>query len=96
VTHPTRTQSSSPGPTKPRDLTVRTTGSLDGAGAVALFTQSWLPDDATEIRGTVVIVHGFGEHSDRYDHVADRLSAEGFAVAPSTTAVTAARRDRAP
>jgi acylglycerol lipase len=61
-------------------LTVRTTGSLDGAGAVALFTQSWLPDDATEIRGTVVVVHGFGEHSDRYDHVADRLSAEGFAV----------------
>jgi acylglycerol lipase len=61
-------------------MTVRSTGSLEGAGDVALFTQSWRPDDATAIRGTVVIVHGFGEHSDRYDHVAERLVAEGYAV----------------
>ena len=61
-------------------MTVRSTGSLAGAGAVALFTQSWLPDDATAIRGTVVIVHGLGEHSDRYDHVAAGLTAESFAV----------------
>jgi acylglycerol lipase len=61
-------------------MTVRATGSLDGAGAVALFTQCWLPDDATTVRGTVVIAHGLGEHSDRYDHVAGRLTDEGLAV----------------
>ncbi len=31
-------------------------------------------------RGVVVLVHGLGEHIDRYDHVAQRLNALGFAV----------------
>jgi alpha-beta hydrolase superfamily lysophospholipase len=31
-------------------------------------------------RGLVVLVHGLGEHIDRYDHVAQRLNALGFAV----------------
>jgi alpha-beta hydrolase superfamily lysophospholipase len=31
-------------------------------------------------RGVVVLVHGLGEHVDRYDHVARRLNALGFAV----------------
>ena len=31
-------------------------------------------------RGVVVLVHGLGEHIDRYDHVARRLNALGFAV----------------
>ena len=31
-------------------------------------------------RGLVVLVHGLGEHIDRYDHVARRLNALGFAV----------------
>ena len=33
-----------------------------------------------EPRGTVVIVHGLGEHIGRYAHVAQRLNAEGFSV----------------
>ncbi len=31
-------------------------------------------------RGVVVVVHGLGEHIDRYDHVARRLNAQGLAV----------------
>ena len=31
-------------------------------------------------RGVVVLVHGLGEHIDRYDHVAQRLNGLGFAV----------------
>ena len=31
-------------------------------------------------RGAVVLVHGLGEHIDRYDHVARRLNGQGFAV----------------
>ena len=31
-------------------------------------------------RGTVVLVHGLGEHIDRYDHVARRLNGLGLAV----------------
>ena len=31
-------------------------------------------------RGLVVLVHGLGEHIDRYDHVARRLNGIGFDV----------------
>jgi lysophospholipase len=49
------------------------------AGGGAIFWQSWV-DDGGGPRAVVVIVHGAGEHSDRYQHVAARLVAEGMAV----------------
>jgi acylglycerol lipase len=49
-----------------------------GAGGVRIFWQSWLPD--ADPRAIVVIAHGAGEHSGRYEHVAERLVAEGYAV----------------
>jgi acylglycerol lipase len=55
------------------------TGTLAGAGGRQIFWQSWAPEDRVA-HGSVVIVHGAGEHSGRYQHVADRLVAEGFAV----------------
>lgn len=58
---------------------VRAAASLHGAGGVQIFTQSWMPD-AGAPRGAVVLVHGFGEHSDRYDWVAGRLVEAGYAV----------------
>jgi lysophospholipase len=58
---------------------VRAAASLHGADGVQIFTQSWLPD-AADPRAIVVLVHGFGEHSDRYDWVAGRLVAAGYAV----------------
>lgn len=53
-------------------------GQLTGVGGVHLFRQTWLPEG--EARGVVVIAHGAGEHSGRYEHVAARLTAEGYAV----------------
>jgi alpha-beta hydrolase superfamily lysophospholipase len=45
-----------------------------------IAVQDWpLPDDA-RLRGVVLLVHGLGEHAGRYDHVAQRLNAWGFAV----------------
>jgi alpha-beta hydrolase superfamily lysophospholipase len=45
-----------------------------------LAVQDWpLADDVAE-RGTVLIVHGLGEHAGRYEHVARRLNGWGFAV----------------
>jgi acylglycerol lipase len=58
---------------------VRAAASLRGAGGVQLFTQSWLPE-VGEPRAAVVLVHGFGEHSDRYGWVAEHLVAAGYAV----------------
>ena len=57
---------------------IHATGLLTGAGGRRIFWQSWSPDG--EPRALVVIVHGAGEHSDRYVHVADRLCADGYAV----------------
>ncbi|MFD4460747.1 alpha/beta fold hydrolase [Nocardia sp. NPDC058480] len=45
----------------------------------AIHVRSWLPTE-TEPRGVVQIAHGMGEHSDRYGHLAERLSGLGFAV----------------
>jgi alpha-beta hydrolase superfamily lysophospholipase len=58
---------------------VRAAASLHGAGGVQIFTQSWLPEDGAP-RAGVVLVHGLGEHSDRYERVAERLVAAGYAV----------------
>ena len=38
----------------------------------------WWPVDAPQ--GVVVLIHGLGEHSGRYGHVARRLNQAGFAV----------------
>jgi alpha-beta hydrolase superfamily lysophospholipase len=51
---------------------------FSGAGGVRIVWQSWLPD--AEPRAVVVMAHGAGEHSGRYEHVAGRLVAEGYAV----------------
>ena len=47
-------------------------------GTSRLFHQTWLPD--TDARATVLLVHGLGEHSSRYEHVAEHLTSRGFAV----------------
>ncbi|MFZ0042952.1 MAG: lysophospholipase [Solirubrobacteraceae bacterium] len=53
------------------------TGTLPGAGGRRIFWQSWTP--AAGVRAVVVIVHGAGEHSGRYEQVAGRLTQEGYA-----------------
>ena len=41
-----------------------------------LFGQSWQPEGHP--RAVVCLVHGIGEHSERYTHVADALTQAGY------------------
>jgi alpha-beta hydrolase superfamily lysophospholipase len=43
-----------------------------------LYSQSWQPEEAPT--AVVCLVHGIGEHSGRYTHVAEALCAAGYAV----------------
>jgi alpha-beta hydrolase superfamily lysophospholipase len=43
-----------------------------------LYYRRWVPDGDT--RGQVVLAHGFAEHSGRYAHVADALTAAGLSA----------------
>lgn len=42
-----------------------------------LFRRSWLPDRPARV---VLLVHGYAEHSGRYDHVGTWLAERGYAV----------------
>jgi alpha-beta hydrolase superfamily lysophospholipase len=48
---------------------------------LALHLQQWEPPADAPARGTVLIVHGLGEHVGRYAHVAAALNADGWQVA---------------
>ncbi|MFC4776190.1 alpha/beta hydrolase [Paenibacillus sp. GCM10023252] len=52
---------------------------FDGSDGTRLYIQEWLPHNQPS-RGVVGIIHGMGEHSGRYQPVADRLTAAGYAV----------------
>ena len=43
-----------------------------------IFAQKWLTD--TDPRAVIIIVHGLGEHSSRYAHIAKMLNEENIAV----------------
>ena len=43
-----------------------------------MYWQQWLPEG--DPAGVVCLVHGLGEHSGRYGHVAERLTDAGYAV----------------
>lgn len=51
--------------------------SFEGADGLSIFYRQWLPD-AGQTRGIVLISHGLGEHSGRYQHVAEALTEVGF------------------
>ncbi|HEY3728548.1 MAG TPA: alpha/beta hydrolase [Solirubrobacteraceae bacterium] len=57
---------------------IHETGFLTGARNRRIFWQSWRPESPP--RGSVVMVHGASEHSDRYQHVAAALNGDGYAV----------------
>lgn len=52
---------------------------LQAGDGVDLHLRKWEAKGTP--RGTVVMVHGLGEHIGRYEHVADALSADGWRVA---------------
>jgi len=47
-------------------------------GKTKIFAQKWLRDNKT--RAAIIIVHGLGEHSSRYAHIAKMLNEENIAV----------------
>jgi alpha-beta hydrolase superfamily lysophospholipase len=51
---------------------------FNGADGLRLFFRRW---SVPEPRGSVALLHGFAEHSGRYDHVAERLCEAGYSVA---------------
>jgi alpha-beta hydrolase superfamily lysophospholipase len=53
-------------------------GDFTGCANVNIYWQAWLPDQ--EPRAVVVVAHGFGEHSGRYQNLVDALVPEGYAV----------------
>ena len=56
----------------------RGSGRLAGVGGLQLFRRWWRPSDPPT--AVVVLVHGAGEHSGRYEFVAERLVDDGYAV----------------
>ena len=50
----------------------------EARGSSRLFWRSWLP--AGEMRAYIVLVHGLGEHSGRYEHVARHFTERGFGI----------------
>jgi alpha-beta hydrolase superfamily lysophospholipase len=42
--------------------------------------QDWPLAHDVKLHGVVIVVHGLGEHAGRYDHVAQKLNAWGYAV----------------
>ena len=53
---------------------------LPGYGRTPLFLRTWRPRDGSTARATVLLVHGYGEHSGRYDVLARPLAERGLAV----------------
>ncbi|MEX0749489.1 MAG: lysophospholipase [Dehalococcoidia bacterium] len=64
--------------TSPTANAVRDEAWFTGTGGVRLFERSWRPAAAT--KAAVVLVHGYAEHSGRYDHVGEALATAGYAV----------------
>jgi alpha-beta hydrolase superfamily lysophospholipase len=61
-------------------ITESTLSSFITSDGQNLAVQDWLPTHGEAVRGVVLIVHGLGEHAGRYDALANRLNAWGFAV----------------
>jgi alpha-beta hydrolase superfamily lysophospholipase len=52
--------------------------SWTAADGQEIYSQVWEPEDHP--RAAVCLVHGLGEHSSRYSHVAEHLTSAGFAL----------------
>jgi lysophospholipase len=53
------------------------TGSFTGKGGIEIFFQKWLVEKA---KAVIILVHGLGEHSGRYDNLLNKLSGKKFSV----------------
>lgn len=53
---------------------------IQSSESLKLFCRAWLSEEAKP-RGVINLVHGLGEHSGRYYHVADALNKAGYHLA---------------
>lgn len=53
-------------------------GTFQGGGGLELYCQSWRPEKVP--RATLIIIHGFGEHSGRYTNVVSQFIPQGYAI----------------
>ncbi len=51
---------------------------LKSSNGETLWGQVWEPEE--KARAVIVLVHGLGEHIQRYQHVAEKLNAKGIAL----------------
>ena len=54
-------------------------GKFTGVSHLSIYYQYWQPEEAP--RAVVLVAHGAGEHSARYQHVAEKFTDRGYAVA---------------
>ncbi len=57
---------------------IHSQGSMQGVGGITLFTQTWQPDG--DEKAILALVHGIGEHSDRYANLVEHLVPRGYAI----------------
>jgi lysophospholipase len=62
---------------KSSGLLRRADGAIEGVGRIRLHYRTW---EASSPRAAIVLVHGLGEHSGRYDEFASRMAAFGFST----------------
>jgi alpha-beta hydrolase superfamily lysophospholipase len=56
---------------------MESTTTIAAKDGLELFIRSWTPP---QYKAVIALIHGFGEHTGRYQHVADFLNTNGFAV----------------
>ncbi len=49
----------------------------NSSDGLQIFAQAWMPDDRTP-KAVVCLIHGLGEHTSRYTHVAEAFCNEGY------------------
>lgn len=54
---------------------------ISGRGGGQLYVREWLPEAGGKpVKAAVCLLHGMGEHGERYMHAAERFTDEGYAV----------------
>jgi acylglycerol lipase len=53
-------------------------GTFTGSGGLTLYWQRWLPEGTP--RATLLLAHGYAEHSGRYANVVDHFVPRGYAI----------------
>jgi len=54
-------------------------GKLASSSGIPIFYREWKPE-REETKAVICLVHGMGEHSGRYEHVAEQMTGNGLAV----------------